>query len=159
MTEDSGRARMVLAVALLILTAAIVALLIFRPPADDFVKTQLTLVLGVFLAKLGDLFSFYYGTSSGAKTLSAAQAETTKTLVEKAVTGTAGSALTAAGAPTGKPGDPVAVSAEPAAVDVDLGAPVPRVPEDPDIAALRKQFPTADDARLGVMLKVARGGF
>lgn len=97
MNEDSGKARLVMASILLILTAGLITLLLVAPPKDEFVKTQLVLVLGVFLAKLGSSFDFYFGTSSGAKTLSAAQAETTKALVEK----------TSKPEPTYDPGDAV----------------------------------------------------
>lgn len=108
MTEDSGKARMILGCILLILTAALACLLIFKPPTDEFVKAQLTIILGVFIAKLGDMFVFYFGTSAGAKTLSAAQAENAKAVVDIAKGTGNGNALIDA-APTGKKDGPVAV--------------------------------------------------
>lgn len=143
LNEDSGKARLILAAILLVLSGTIITLLVVKPPTDDFVKTQLTLVLGVFLAKLSDIFAFYYGTSSGAKTLSAAQAETAKTLVESAVTGSGtGNGQAQTTTVTSTP-DKVEVQTAPAAAGPQLMAfPIPRsapepTPEDHWLSSLR----------------------
>lgn len=152
MTEDSGKARAILAVLLLILLVTINVLLLLFTPTDDFSKAQLNTLNGALLIQFGIVMAFYFGTSSGAKTLSAAQAETTKAVVEQAhettkalITGTGnGSALTAA-APTGTPADPVAVVAT--VPDVTAPRAMARATvSDPPIGPI--DFAPAEDPRL-----------
>lgn len=149
MTEDSGKARMILGCILLVLTAALAIFLIYKPPSDEFVKAQLTIILGVFIAKLGDMFVFYFGTSSGAKTLSAAQAEIAKSVASG--TGTGG----------------VTVVSEPNKVTVAPAPPAPSpapapepMAEDPWLTSLRvlmKQInPDVTEAQIMAAYRQAR---
>lgn len=148
MTEDSGKARVILGVILLVLTAALACLLIFKPPTDEFVKAQLTIILGVFIAKLGDMFVFYFGTSAGAKTLSAAQAETAKAAVDLAKGTGNGNALSNA-KPAGTADDPVVTEDAATAAPAD---PPARIEDTPEYQLFKKQLlginPTLSDAQV-----------
>jgi type II secretory pathway pseudopilin PulG len=106
MIEDSAKARGIIAILLLVSLIAVNVVLIVMAPLDEFSKTQLNTLNGALILQLGIVFGYYFGSSSGAKTLSQASIETNKTLVEKVSPGT-GSGLDSR--PAGTTADPVAV--------------------------------------------------
>lgn len=117
MIDDSAKARAFIAsvIALGIVGLAVALFFLSPPPASLQVLTGL---LSALTLALGAVVQFYFGSSSGARTLVAAQSQTVKTLAEAVATSVpAGVALaaTATAAPTGTPDDPVSVVTEPPA--------------------------------------------
>jgi hypothetical protein len=104
MTEDSARARGIIATIVVLGMVALCFLLFYREvPATS--EKILLVILGALLAMVADIKSFYFGTSAGAKSLSTAQIETNKALVDK-VAGAGSNALSDA-KPAGTAEDPV----------------------------------------------------
>lgn len=116
-----------LAVAIIFLIAVVVLILLTRPPAiDERTSGVLMTIVGVLIACLKDVYSFFFGSSKG----SDSKTEVQNKLVEKLTTppnGTgSGAAVVAAAAEAAAPAAAAAVApkaaavAAPPAVDAEL---------------------------------------
>lgn len=110
MTDDSSRARGFIAGVIALGIIGLAVALFFLTPSEASLQV-LTGLLSALTLALGAVVQFYFGSSSGAKTLVSSQNETVKTLAAAVATSTPANPL--GDGPTGKPGDPVEVKQAP----------------------------------------------
>lgn len=106
-----------LAVAIIFLIALIVVILLTAPPAiDERTSGVLMTIVGVLIACLKDVYSFFFGSSKG----SDSKTDTQNKIVERLIppTGTGNGAAIVAAAEAAAP--PAAAVAAPPAVDAEL---------------------------------------
>lgn len=133
-----------LAISIIALIALIVVILLTRPPAiDERTSGVLMTIVGVLIACLKDVYSFFFGSSKGSQAKDESQAKVITTLTTPP-TGTGGSpaaivaaAEAAAPAAAAVAAPPAAAEAAPPAVDAELDRRgVPDKPKENDHAGV-----------------------
>jgi hypothetical protein len=109
MNEDGTKARGIIAI-LAAITFLVVIVILFYFKVDTNAREFFLLMLGALIAKDSTITQFYFGSSSGAKTLVANQQQVASELAKKVVPVVPVGAAMAAAGPTGMPDDPVAVT-------------------------------------------------